>query len=190
MAFRKRIWIDYQVQGVLLGRVLIYWLAAMLYFGITVGVSSYYENPGYSFTQHSKVWIATVGPWLPSAILLLPLVLFDITRLSHQFVGPIHRARTQLERMVQSPNCTPYTLRTDDYWHNLIKPMNDVQNLVLSMHVALQKATEALVAEGCDTATSRKAKPQYTEGTAPPAHKVVCLDAANFQVLEDSSSAS
>ena len=86
-----------------------------------------------------------IGPWLPSALLILPLVLYDIVRLSHQFVGPVHRARMQLERMVQSPNCTPYSLRTDDYWHELVRPMNGVQNHILSLHVALQKAADAMV---------------------------------------------
>lgn len=190
MAFRRKIWIDHQVQGVLLGRVFIYWLAGLLYFGITVYVSNYYENPNWTVAQQFKAWMTTVGPWLPSAVLILPLVLFDIVRLSHQFVGPVHRARMQLERIVQSPNCTPYTLRTDDYWHNLIKPMNDIQNLILSLHVALQKATEALNSEESSVSKSSREASQGGDETEPSRTKVVCLDAANFQVLEESSSAS
>jgi hypothetical protein len=190
MAFRRRIWVDVRVQGALVGRAVIYWLVAFLYFGTTVFVSNYCDYPHWTFSQHIQEWFTIVGPWIPSAALILPLVVYDIVRLSHQFVGPVLRAKKQLERIVQSPNCTPYTLRTDDYWHDLIKPMNDVQNHILSLHVALQKAIEALSEEDASYANKRLAQTLKQVDKVGPRPKVKCLDAAVFQELQETKSAS
>ncbi len=192
MAFRKRIWIDPSVQGVLVGRILIYWTAAILYFSIAVGLSHYFENPQWSFSQLAHAWLETVGPWIPSAVLMMPLVVYDVIRLSHQFVGPVHRAKNQLRRIAQSPNCTPFVLRTDDYWSELIEPINNVQNHILSLHGALHRATMALVNNNSPAAGDVETDVQSSETTAdnPSRSKVACLDVANFQVIEETNAAS
>lgn len=190
MAFRRKIWIDSRVQGALIGRAVLYWFAVTLYFGVAFAVSIYCDNPQWTFQKQFAAWFSMIGPWLPSALLILPLVLYDIVRLSHQFVGPVHRARMQLERMVQSPNCTPYSLRTDDYWHELVRPMNGVQNHILSLHVALQKAADAMVAAEPNPPKQPPKEIPEEEQAAQSKPKVVCLEAANLQVLEDSTTAS
>ena len=190
MAFRKRIWIDSRVQGVLIGRAIIYWLAGTLYFGVATAVSVYLDHPQWTFQQQFTAWGSIIWPWLPSALLILPLVLYDIIRLSHLFVGPLHRARLQLERMVQSPNCTPYTLRTDDYWHELIKPMNNVQNHILSLQVTLQKAVEAMNATEPSPSDNEVGEPCDVEQAGQSHPRVVCRESANLQVLEENTTAS
>ncbi|MBX3423033.1 MAG: hypothetical protein KF752_15870 [Pirellulaceae bacterium] len=149
MAYRRILWIDNRVQGVLVGRVLIYWFATTLYFGVAIAVSQYFDHPDWSYVQHLGAWVSSVGVWLPSVVLLLPLVLFDVVRLSNQFVGPVYRLRQQLTRLIEVPNCTPMVLRTDDYWHDLIAPTNTLQNQLLSLQLALQKAHEIIT--GPDT---------------------------------------
>jgi hypothetical protein len=142
MSFRRRIWIDGRIQGILVGRIIIYWLATVAYFGIGIAVSQYCDQPHWTLAEHWQAWLAVAGPWIPSTCLLLPLVLYDIIRTSHAFTGPIVRVRNQLTKLCQNPNCTPIVLRQDDYWHDLIGPVNTVQHHVLSLHMAIQKQRE------------------------------------------------
>jgi hypothetical protein len=173
---RRNIWIHTRFQAIWIGRVIIYWSAAMLYFGLATAVSQYHEFPEWSFSRHCQAWWATVGPWLPSAAIILPLVLYDVVRLSEQFIGPVLRARRQLSKIVNSANCTPFLLRADDYWHELIEPMNDIQNYVLSLQLELHRSREALAEAGIDLSGRNS--------------KIVCLDTANLQVIDDNTGAS
>lgn len=173
MKARRQILVNWHLQGIWVGRVVIYWSATMLYFGLTLAVSQYCENPEWSFSEHFSVWLSTVAPWLPSAALILPLVIYDVLRLSHQFVGPVVRLRNQLTKIVKNANCTPFLLRADDYWHDLIEPMNDMQNYVLSLQLELHKCREALANAGIDL--HRRSS------------KTICPEVANIQVVEEAS---
>jgi hypothetical protein len=144
MSFRRKLWVDAQIQGILVGRVVIYWLAAVLYFGLGIGVSQYCDQPDWTYAEHWQNWLKTIGPWIPSTCLLLPLVIYDVIRTSHAFTGPIIRLRHQLNKLAQSPNCTPIVLRQDDYWQDLIQPVNNIQNQMISMHLAMQTQRDAI----------------------------------------------
>jgi hypothetical protein len=144
MTFRRKVWIDARIQGVLVGRIVIYWTAAVLYLGIGIAVSQYCDQPEWTIAEHWQAWLAVTGPWIPSTCLLLPLVIYDIIRTSHAFTGPIIRVRQQLAKLAQNPNCTPLVLRQDDYWQDLITPVNTLQNQILSLHMALQKLRDAI----------------------------------------------
>lgn len=144
MAYRNRMWIDPRVQGVLVGRVIIYWFAVVLYCGTTTAITQYFEYPQWSYFRHFSEWLKNAGPWIPSALMFLPLVIFDMVRLSHLFVGPAYRVRQQLSRIIDTPNCAPLVLRTDDYWTDMIEPVNNLQSHIMSLHIALKKALETL----------------------------------------------
>ena len=159
MAVRQRIWIDNQIQGVLVGRIFIYWLATLAYFGVGLAVSQYCDHSNWTFGEHLQAWITKVAPWLPSILLLLPLVLFDFVRTTHAIVGPVRRVGVQINNILQNPNSTPLVLRKDDYWQEIIDPVNNLQNQVLSLHMMVQKQRDAidqLRAEKNETANSIK----------------------------------
>ena len=166
MAYRRKLWIDWHVQGVLAGRIFIYWIAASLYFCTAVAVTQLCEHPQWTLAQHVRAGLTTVGPWIPSAILFLPLVLFDFLRLSHQFVGPVLRVRRQLCRLVKTPNCTPLLLRTDDYWQDMVEPVRELQNHILELQSELQKARQLL------EANPLKPNPQPKPTIRPGSHRI------------------
>jgi hypothetical protein len=144
MATRNRVWIDNYIQGVLVGRIFIYWLATILYFGVGIAVSQYCDHPHWTFTEHLQAWISKVSPWVPSILLLLPLVLFDFVRTTHAFAGPVRRVAIQLNNLLHNPNSTPLVLRRDDYWQEVVDPVNQLQNQILSLHMAMQKQRETI----------------------------------------------
>jgi hypothetical protein len=126
---------------------LIYWVSVVIYFGLTIAVSQHIDHPEWTRGEHIQHWLSQVWPWIPSALLILPLVVFDMIRLSHSFVGPIVRIRYQLAKLLANPNCTPVVLRVDDYWQDLSVQINDLQNNLLSLHVALKKQREMYEAD-------------------------------------------
>ena len=147
MVLRKRFWIDREVQGVLVGRIIIYWAIVVLYFGLGSACFQYYHDPQASYQEHFQALFSLYWPWLPSLILLLPLVVYDVIRLSNLFVGPIYRLRTQLHEIADNPECRPMGFRTDDYWLDLVHPMNRLHADVLRMRSQIHELKQSLAAQ-------------------------------------------
>src|SRR5688500_2434126 len=103
MVSRQKVWIDQQVQGVLVGRVILYWSGILLYFGLSVGFFQWQQNPDWTIAEHLRGMFDQLWPCLPLA-LLLPLVIFDFVRLSNRFVGPVYRLRMHLARLKENSN--------------------------------------------------------------------------------------
>lgn len=137
MFLRQKVWIDRQVQGVLIQRVILYWLCGLVYIGLSTACYQYYQNPDWSFGEHISALFSQFGPWLPSFVLLLPLVIFDVVRLSNQFVGPIYRLKSHLNAITENANCRPMTFRDGDYWQDLVVPMNTLQLQILQLQAQI-----------------------------------------------------
>ncbi|MCC6507857.1 MAG: hypothetical protein IT423_02030 [Pirellulaceae bacterium] len=137
MVMRQKVWIDQHVQGVLVGRVILYWSGILLYFGLSIGCYQWWQNPEWTMAQHMGAMFEQVGPCLPTLFLLLPLVIFDIVRLSNRFAGPIYRLRTHLKELNQNSNTCPLHFRDDDYWQQLADPINTMQLKLLTMEQQL-----------------------------------------------------
>lgn len=133
MALRQQVWVDRSVQGVLVGRVLLYWLCAILYVGIGSACFQYNQNPEWTLTKHAVVLFSQMWPWIPTVVLILPLAIYDVVRLSNLFVGPIYRLRKHFAALRQDIACAPLTFREDDYWRDLTAPINDMQAEILRL---------------------------------------------------------
>ena len=137
MVLREKVWVDCNVQGVLIGRVVLYWFSALLYVGLGSACFQYYQHPDWTLLSHAKVLFSQFWPWLPSAILCLPLVIFDVVRLSNSFAGPIYRLRKHLDELNDDPNCRPLSFRDGDYWQDLAEPMHCLQDELLMLRAEL-----------------------------------------------------
>ena len=147
MALRQQVWVDRSVQGVLVGRVILYWLYALLYVGIGSACFQYNQNPDWTLVKHSQVLFGQIWPWLPTAIFLLPLAIYDVVRLSNMFAGPIYRLRKHFAALRNDIACAPFTTREDDYWRDLAAPINDMQAEILRLRsgvIESQKVTSPL----------------------------------------------
>ncbi len=139
MVLRQKVWIDSSVQGVLIGRIFLYWVSALLYVSLGTACFQYYQYPDWSLTKHTEVLFTQFWPWLPSAILCLPLIIFDIVRLSNLFVGPIYRLRQHLAELNDNPNCRALKFRDDDYWQDLAEPIHCLQAEILTLRSEVAK---------------------------------------------------
>lgn len=176
-----------------MGRLVIYWLSAVAFFGIGIAVTQYCDYPNWTFAEHVRAWLSKAGPWIPSMVLLLPLVLYDMIRTSHAFTGPINRVRLQLAKLSQNPNCTPLVLRQDDYLHDIIAPVNGLQHQILSLHMALQKQRdliEELRAMKSTTTDSTDTPPEVQDSRRSNVAQIAKEDLDTAQLMESITSAS
>ena len=58
--------------------------------------------------------------------MLLPLVLFDVLKVSNRFVGPIHQIRHTLRQLAAAEPARRVYLRRDDFWQELAHYTNVV----------------------------------------------------------------
>lgn len=151
MVMRQKIFIDRGVQGVLVGRIMLYWSALMLYFGLSLGCFQWMQYPEASAVEHLHAIFDQVWPCLPTFVLILPLVIFDIVRLSNRFVGPIYRLRMHLARLTENTSTYPLNFRDGDYWQQLADPINELQRNILVLEkeivrlAAIEKAIESAI---------------------------------------------
>jgi hypothetical protein len=157
MALRQQVWVDRSVQGVLTGRVVLYWLAGVLYVFVGIACFQYHQNPSWSIKEHATELFRQLWPWIPTTVLLLPLAIYDVVRLSNLFVGPIYRLRLHFEALRNDIACPPLGFREDDYWRDLTAPINDLQAEILRLNmlvVDLQQSNARLMNENSAMTTT------------------------------------
>lgn len=143
MVLRQQVWVDRSVQGVLIGRIVLYWFVGIAYLGLGSACYQYYQHPNFSFGKHASVLFNQFWPWMPSLILFLPLVIFDIARLSNLFAGPIYRLRVHLAELNEDPTCRPLKFRDDDYWQDLAEPIHNLQATIVGLQSEVERLRHA-----------------------------------------------
>jgi len=121
---RSRILVDRHVQGALVLRLLVYWAAFLVSFLALYTLWSIFVDP----LRPIREVFAEVGERAVPAVLasawLLPVVLYDLVRLSNRFVGPVLRLRGALASLAKGETIPPVHFRKDDFWIDLAAQFN------------------------------------------------------------------
>jgi hypothetical protein len=127
---RTKKFIDREVQGMLILRVISYWvicsiavMVMMTWYELLVGESSTF------FEAYQASWIR-FGPAVFATMLIFPLVLFDMIHFSFRFVGPMFRLRWALRELSQGRNPAPLKFREQDFWKPIAADFDCVANCV------------------------------------------------------------
>ena len=123
---RTIFFIDREVQGSLLLRTAVYWLFCLLSTALMLICWSAYTGPSQRFVDLATETFERYGPALLASLLLLPIVLMDVVRLSNRFVGPVTRLRKSLRALATGQPATPLNFRDDDFWRELAQDFNQV----------------------------------------------------------------
>jgi hypothetical protein len=128
MTFKKRVrlWVDPSVQGALVVRVLVYWLACMVLVTLPLALIQAAVRPEQYLHQHYIRLLAEHWPVLAALTVIAPFFIYDTIRFSHQFTGPVYRLRRELERYELGENIFPIEVRKGDFWQDLIDRINSV----------------------------------------------------------------
>ena len=96
---RKQLFVEPQVQGAFLLRVIIYFVAWLLAAGVTatvLGMTTFLSQGGQALLGHYGYFLKLV---LAASLMLLPIILYDIGVLTNRVVGPLNRLRNELHRL-------------------------------------------------------------------------------------------
>jgi hypothetical protein len=134
---RRRFYVDSKVQSVLIGRVILYWILSTLLLGIITVCWMVITDPlKMSYLEHIDMWFF-VGPICVVSVMVLPLIVIDVIRISNRFVGPILRLRRSMRDLAQGKNVDPITFRRDDFWRDFADDFNAVRAHLL--HITEEK---------------------------------------------------
>ena len=127
---RSRIFIDREVQGALMVRVGFYWLFCLFSIVLMVLCWQVMTGPPKRFVELFYDIYQRHAPALAASLILLPIVMFDVVRMSNRFVGPMIRLRGGLTELAETGRARPITFRDQDFWQPLAGDFNRVAERV------------------------------------------------------------
>ncbi len=142
-AKRNRLFVDRSFQRAFLLRAVFYWLACVLCLGMVMTTACVFPHAGDSLgTLIDQQWIRFV-PAIVLALVLLPAMAYDMTRLTNRSAGPMLRLRRAMQDAAQGEQVSPLRFREGDFWRECA----DEFNLILAR---LQQAEAARQANSAD----------------------------------------
>ncbi len=119
---RRRLLVDPKLQGAVAIRVVLYWFScqfmiAVLMFGFKV------TSGGEHLAEDVAVFFRCA---FFSTLCFLPLVAYDVLRLTHRFAGPIFRFRKAMSDLGNGDHVDPIRFREGDFWPDLETSFNAI----------------------------------------------------------------
>ena len=123
---RNQFLTDEIVQGELLFRAIVYWFFCLMVVWLLAFGWSMYSGPPRPLIVLIQESVASSAPAILGSVILLPLVLIDVLRVSNRFVGPVQQVRNTMRNLATGENAYPVNLRKDDFWQDLAQYTNEL----------------------------------------------------------------
>jgi len=125
-ALRKQLFVDPKVQGALVIRVVMYWVVCLTTISVMLLCWRIVTGPARPvYTHFDDMWFF-YGPAAIASLLLLPLIIVDIVRLSNRFTGPLLRLRRSMRALARGEQVAPIEFRDADFWQDFAEEFNRV----------------------------------------------------------------
>ncbi len=123
---RKQIFVDPKVQGALVFRIIAYWVVCVVTISVMLLCWRMITGPARMPLAHlDDLWFQLAPPLIASFI-LLPLVVYDIVKISNRFTGPLLRLRRNMRALAEGEQVKPIHFREGDFWKDLAEDFNAV----------------------------------------------------------------
>ena len=70
------------------------------------------------------------SPAIVASVVLLPIFIYDILKLSHRVAGPLERLNVEMEKLANGKDVATLRFRDGDYWPELAERFNELANKV------------------------------------------------------------
>lgn len=139
---RTHLFVDAKVQGALIGRVVMYWVACLITIALMLLCWRIITGPARIFYTHfSDMWFF-YGPAAVASFLLLPVVIVDIIRISNRFVGPLLRLRRSMRALAHGEEVEPIEFRDNDFWRDFADEFNAVRARIQQLSAKAESDSE------------------------------------------------
>ena len=146
---RKQKYVDTNVQGALLRRILFHWVAFFFVTALTVILmKSLIGDMNLTFMENVK---NSVGEFSLIGVILLclfPVFMLDTVRFSNRFVGPIGRLRRHLQELGTEKSTQKCAFRDNDFWSEMAGEFNRVVDLVEEQEAEIARLKSQLNSSG------------------------------------------
>jgi len=139
---RKKTFVDAKVQGALVRRLVLHWIAFIAVASLVAFCLQVLGNPFRPLQEHVEQMWWTHGPFLLVMFFMLPVFIVDTIKLSHRFAGPIYRLRNTIRKMAQGEPYQPVKFREVDFWQGLAEDFNQMVERISA------KESDGAAAEG------------------------------------------
>lgn len=123
---RRQIITDDAVQGELLFRAMVYWFFCLMVIEFLVFGWALMTGPARPLPVIVRESVVASAPAVFGSVLLLPLVLVDVLRVSARFVGPVQQVKHTLRQLAAGEPARRVYLRNNDFWQELAHYTNVV----------------------------------------------------------------
>ena len=123
---RSKLFVEPRMQGLLIFKVLLYWVNGFLTVGLLLAVWTVYTNGvSTSGELYAALW-KSMGPALAASLVLLPLIVMDCIRWSNRYAGPMVRLHQGLKELAAGQSVAPLQFRQSDLWSEMAKEFNRI----------------------------------------------------------------
>lgn len=123
---RRQLFVDRKVQGGLVLRCLMYWATCLLTTFVILFFWSLLTGPArLSWMTVDQIWF-NYGPAFIASILILPLIAWDLLKMTNRFAGPVLRLRRELKKLAKGEHVNPLFFRDGDYWRDMADDFNRI----------------------------------------------------------------
>lgn len=133
---RKQLFVDSKVQGALAARVVLYWGASMATMALMLLCFRIITGPARLFYEHFDDMWFHYGPALAGSIIILPVLVIDVVRLSNRFAGPVVRLRRGMRALARGESVELLHFREGDFWQAFAEEFNAVAARLRRMEAA------------------------------------------------------
>lgn len=120
---RKKLFVDRSVQGAILLRQARHWAL----FLITAGAFLYFvELLGPAPQKAGSNLLARHAPTALAVLVLAPIFIRDLCKLTNRFAGPMVRLRRAMHDLAEGREVAPVQFRKDDFWQDFAADFNRV----------------------------------------------------------------
>lgn len=160
---RNRLFVDPEVQAALLLRIVTYWIVCLAAVALMLLCQQIIAGPPRPVFAHLEDLWFRFGPPFFASLVVLPLILMDIIRMSNRFSGPLIRLRRAMRALARGETVPPLRFRQGDFWKNFADEFNAVVERVAELERPLQ--TDAV---GCEKSIRNPSLPAEGDQAAPP----------------------
>jgi nitrogen fixation/metabolism regulation signal transduction histidine kinase len=121
---RKKSYVDPQVQGALVRRLVIHWVSYVSVAAAVAFCLQVLSNPVQPLGKHIQEAWWTHGLFLLVLVFLLPVFVLDSIKLSNRFAGPIYRLRRTIHNIAQGDPPPRLKFRDFDFWQGMAQDFN------------------------------------------------------------------
>lgn len=125
---RRIYFVDKKVQGALLVRAVRYWLLSVVVVGTLIILGWMFITPGMvvlvQLRQQLPLFFGGLLVSLLASLAVLPLILYDMMRMSNRFVGPMYRLRKAMQQAADGQSVEPLAFCDQDYWQEFAEASN------------------------------------------------------------------